>query len=172
MNSFSRGQHCKSHCLCCVQVVCPCVPVGQLDGALGESCADRCHLSLLAVPLRHSGPQQLSKTRHPGISRQQPLWSTVDRGCHKSEANSRHHFGLTVTLQTTLQKVLFDIGYLDKLVSWSVLSVFLSWPIRLYKPRREQALKGEASISLSPLFLCNTRRPLYMIGLLKLCWFC
>lgn len=51
--------------LSCLQVVCPRLPVGQLDGAVGESRADWCHLSLLAVSLRHSGPQQLSRTKTP-----------------------------------------------------------------------------------------------------------
>lgn len=48
--------------LWCPQVVRPCLPVGQLDSVVGESRADWWHLSLLAVSLRHSGPQQLSTT--------------------------------------------------------------------------------------------------------------
>ncbi|TMS10557.1 Transmembrane protein 147 [Larimichthys crocea] len=59
-------------------VVCPCLPAGQLDSAVGESCADWCHLSLLIVSLRHSGPQQLSKSQHPGMSLQQSFWSRMD----------------------------------------------------------------------------------------------
>lgn len=56
-----------------LQVVHPHLPLGQLDSAFGEGIADGCHRSLLAVSVRHTGPQQLGPNQHPGIIHQRPF---------------------------------------------------------------------------------------------------
>lgn len=43
-----------------LQVVHPHLPLGQLDRSVGEGGTDKCYRSLLAVSVRHAGPQQLS----------------------------------------------------------------------------------------------------------------
>lgn len=49
----------------CLQVVHPHLPVGQLDNSVGEGGTDKCHRSLLAVSVRHAGPQQLNLNSAP-----------------------------------------------------------------------------------------------------------
>lgn len=51
-----------------LQVVHPHLPLGQLDSAVGEGIADGCHRALLAVSVRHTGPQQLGPNQHRSIS--------------------------------------------------------------------------------------------------------
>lgn len=46
-----------------LQVVHPHLPLGQLDSPVGEGGPDGRHRSLLAVSVRHAGPQQLSPPR-------------------------------------------------------------------------------------------------------------
>ncbi len=96
------------------QVVRPCLPVGQLDSAVGESRADWCHLSLLTVSLCHSGPQQLSQTQHPGISLRQfffffffgPDWTWVAINQKLTPDTS-----LSITIQhQRLLKMPVDVG--------------------------------------------------------------
>lgn len=48
-----------------LQVVYPHLPLGQLDNSVGEGSTDNCHCSLLAVSVRHAGPQQLSLNSAP-----------------------------------------------------------------------------------------------------------
>lgn len=42
-----------------LQVVHPHLPLGQLDSSVGQGSTDKCYRSLLAVSVRHTGPQQL-----------------------------------------------------------------------------------------------------------------
>lgn len=137
--------------LLCLQVVCPCLPAGQLDSAVGESCADWCHLSLLIVSLRHSGPQQLSKSQHPGMSLQQSFWSRMDWGGHKSEAVSCYHFSLTITPKTTEKCLLISGSWtadVQTRLMYKLPTGMLTSFSSLYGPLMETWIQDEAMLKL------------------------
>lgn len=75
-----------------LQVVHPHLPLGQLDGAVGEGGADGRHFSLLVVSVRHSRPQQLSLAAAPRLNTRGLSDPNGSRGHHGSEAISRFGF--------------------------------------------------------------------------------